>query len=89
MSFIRSLFGGGDDRQKRETARLRALEQTRLAEQKEKEALATREAAELKFATEAGRKRRLRRGAGPQTIFTSPLGITGGGAIESKTLLGV
>ena len=91
MSFIKQLFGGGDSarkRQEREAARLRAQEQARFKEQKEKEAVATRESSELKFAEQAGRKRRLRRGAGPQTIFTSPLGLTGGGTVDSKVFLG-
>ncbi len=91
MGFITKLFGGDDaarKRQEREAARLREQEQARLKEQKAREAVATREASELKFAEEAGRRRRLRRGAGPQTIFTSPLGLTGGGTVDSKVFLG-
>lgn len=91
MAFISRIFGGGGDERKKQerlAAQLREQEQARLVEQREREAVAAKEASELKFAEEAGRKRRLRRGRGPQTIFTTPLGLSGGGQVESKTFLG-
>lgn len=90
MSFIRNILGGGEDKAaKRKQRALEASQQKALAVQKEREAVETKKAEEVKFAQQASQKKRLRRRAGAGTIFTSPLGITGGGTVDSKVLLGV
>jgi len=66
-------------------------EQERLEIQQAKEAAEAKKAGEIEFAQKASARRKLRRrGGAARTIINEggALGISGGGQIQSKTLLG-
>ena len=90
MSFVKSLFGGGADKKaKRAAEEARRAEEVRLKEAQRLEGIEVKKAEEIKIKEAGQTKRRLRRRAGGRTVLTSPLGVTGGGAVDSKVLLGL
>lgn len=91
MSFVKRIFSSPsrDRSGERAAAEATRAEKARLAEAQRLEGIETKKAEELKVKTAGQAKRRLRRRAGAGTTFTSPLGISGGGTVDSKVLLGL
>ena len=89
MSSLGRIFSAPKRDRAAEAAKQR--EQERLEAQQIKEAAEAKKAGELEFAQKASAKRKLRsRGGAARTVINEggALGISGGGQIQSKTLLG-
>ncbi len=90
MSFVKKILSPDDGSAKRAAQAAQEAERSKLAEARRLEGIETKKAQELAVKTQGQQKRRLRRrGGSASTTFGPALGRSGGGAIDSKVLLGL